>query len=132
MRGRKKTYGVEGSPNDENFSDRWSGYIGSTLVPLLLSSGNRVPVLDAVVHAGRYLLGVWLSLIPIEFLRVEAKDVNIDLVRKDEDLRDYRVTLVRKIEQPTGCEIIPTVEAGLEVVPRGTTPSRASTSEHRN
>lgn len=36
-----------------------AGYIESALVPLLLSSGNRVRVLDTLGHGGRSLLGVW-------------------------------------------------------------------------
>lgn len=36
-----------------------AGYIGSTLVPLLLSDGHRVRVLDALLHGGESLLGVW-------------------------------------------------------------------------
>jgi nucleoside-diphosphate-sugar epimerase len=36
-----------------------AGYIGSTLVRLLLSSGHRVRVLDKLEHGGQPLLGVW-------------------------------------------------------------------------
>ena len=36
-----------------------AGYIGSTLVPLLLSEGHRVRVLDSLLHGGEPLLGVW-------------------------------------------------------------------------
>jgi nucleoside-diphosphate-sugar epimerase len=36
-----------------------AGYIGSTLVPLLLSDGHRVRVLDTLLHGGEPLLGVW-------------------------------------------------------------------------
>lgn len=36
-----------------------AGYIGSTLVSLLLDSGHRVRVLDNLMHGGRALLGVW-------------------------------------------------------------------------
>ncbi len=36
-----------------------AGYIGSTLVPLLLADGHRVRVLDALLHGGESLLGVW-------------------------------------------------------------------------
>jgi nucleoside-diphosphate-sugar epimerase len=35
------------------------GYIGSTLVPLLLADGHRVRVLDTLLHGGNSLLGVW-------------------------------------------------------------------------
>src|SRR3984893_13964222 len=36
-----------------------AGYIGSTLVPQLLSAGHRVRVLDVLTHGGNSLLGVW-------------------------------------------------------------------------
>jgi nucleoside-diphosphate-sugar epimerase len=36
-----------------------AGYIGSTLVPLLLAEGHRVRVLDRLLHGGESLLGVW-------------------------------------------------------------------------
>jgi nucleoside-diphosphate-sugar epimerase len=36
-----------------------AGYIGSTLVPLLLADGHQVRVLDVLLHGGDSLLGVW-------------------------------------------------------------------------
>jgi nucleoside-diphosphate-sugar epimerase len=36
-----------------------AGYVGSTLVPLLLADGHRVRVLDTLLHGGESLLGVW-------------------------------------------------------------------------
>ena len=36
-----------------------AGYIGSTLVPILLSSGHHVRVLDNLSYGGKALLGVW-------------------------------------------------------------------------
>jgi nucleoside-diphosphate-sugar epimerase len=36
-----------------------AGYVGSTLVPILLADGHRVRVLDALLHGGESLLGVW-------------------------------------------------------------------------
>ena len=36
-----------------------AGYVGSTLVPLLLADGHRVRVLDSLIHGGESLLGVW-------------------------------------------------------------------------
>jgi len=39
-----------------------AGYIGSTLVPILLSSGHQVRVLDNLTHGGKSLLGVWPDL----------------------------------------------------------------------
>jgi nucleoside-diphosphate-sugar epimerase len=36
-----------------------AGYIGSTLVPVLLNDGHQVRVLDSLMHGGESLLGVW-------------------------------------------------------------------------
>ena len=36
-----------------------AGYVGSTLVPLLLEQGHRVRVLDVLLHGGTSLLSVW-------------------------------------------------------------------------
>jgi nucleoside-diphosphate-sugar epimerase len=36
-----------------------AGYVGSTVVPLLLAEGHRVRVLDTLLHGGESLLGVW-------------------------------------------------------------------------
>ena len=36
-----------------------AGYVGSTLVPLLLDAGHRVRVLDNLTYGGTSLLGVW-------------------------------------------------------------------------
>lgn len=36
-----------------------AGYVGSTLVPLLLAEGHHVTVLDSLLHGGEPLLGVW-------------------------------------------------------------------------
>jgi nucleoside-diphosphate-sugar epimerase len=36
-----------------------AGYVGSTLVPMLLADGQRVRVLDSLLHGGQSLLGVW-------------------------------------------------------------------------
>ena len=50
-----------------------AGYIGSTLVPLLLAEGNRVRVLDRLLHGGESLLGVW-SHPGFEFVRGDIRD----------------------------------------------------------
>jgi UDP-glucose 4-epimerase len=104
------------------------GYIESTLVPLLLSSGNRVRVLDTLEHGGRSLLGVW-SHREFEFLRGDAKEAKIDPVRKDEDLRDHRVSFAKTTNQ-LGCEIIWTVKA-VQLVQDNAIQDFDS-SEHRN
>jgi nucleoside-diphosphate-sugar epimerase len=65
-----------------------AGYIGSTLVPLLLSSGNPVRVLDTLEHGGRSLLGVW-SDPKFEFIRGDVRDP--DVVR--EALRDVEAVV---------------------------------------
>jgi nucleoside-diphosphate-sugar epimerase len=51
-----------------------AGYIGSTLVPLLLADGHRVRVLDSLVHGGEPLLGVW-SHPAFEFIRGDISDL---------------------------------------------------------
>jgi len=50
-----------------------AGYIGSTLVPLLLSEGHKVRVLDNLLHGGESLLGVW-SHPGFEFIRGDICD----------------------------------------------------------
>lgn len=50
-----------------------AGYIGSTLVPLLLSEGHRVRVLDSLIHGGESLLGVW-SHPSFEFVHCDVRD----------------------------------------------------------
>ena len=50
-----------------------AGYVGSTLVPLLLADGHRVRVLDTLLHGGEPLLGVW-SHPNFEFVRGDVCD----------------------------------------------------------
>ena len=50
-----------------------AGYIGSTLVPLLLADGHRVRVLDSLLHGGESLLGVW-SHPSFEFIRGDMRE----------------------------------------------------------
>ena len=50
-----------------------AGYIGSSLVPLLLADGHRVRVLDSLLHGGDSLLGVW-SHPCFEFIRGDVSD----------------------------------------------------------
>lgn len=52
-----------------------AGYLGSTLIPLLLSQGHSVVALDGLIHgaAGRPLLGVWAN--PrFRFVRADIRD----------------------------------------------------------
>lgn len=55
-----------------------AGYVGSTLVPLLLASGHRVRVLDLLVHGGggRSLLGVWTNP-AFELRRGDVRDADV-------------------------------------------------------
>jgi nucleoside-diphosphate-sugar epimerase len=50
-----------------------AGYIGSTLVPLLLAEGNKVRVLDTLLHGGESMLGVW-SHPAFEFVHADIRD----------------------------------------------------------
>jgi nucleoside-diphosphate-sugar epimerase len=50
-----------------------AGYVGSTLVPLLLADGHQVRVLDRLAHGGESLLGVW-SHPGFEFVRGDICD----------------------------------------------------------
>lgn len=50
-----------------------AGYIGSTLVPLLLASGVRVRVVDSLLHGGTSLLAVW-SNPAFEFVQADIRD----------------------------------------------------------
>jgi len=50
-----------------------AGYTGSTLVPLLLTEGYRVRVLDKLMYGGESLLGVW-SHPAFEFVRGDVQD----------------------------------------------------------
>lgn len=50
-----------------------AGYIGSTLVPLLLERGHAVRVVDSLVYGGEPLLGVW-SHPMFEFRRADIRD----------------------------------------------------------
>lgn len=50
-----------------------AGYVGSTLAPLLLSSGHKVRVLDRLAYGGESLLGVWAN--PnFEFVHGDVRD----------------------------------------------------------
>lgn len=53
-----------------------AGYVGSTLVPLLLQQGHVVRVLDNLVHGGQSLLGVW-SHPAFELVRGDIRDLTV-------------------------------------------------------
>lgn len=50
-----------------------AGYVGSTLVPMLLETGHRVRVLDSLQHGGASLLGVWANP-QFEFVKGDVRD----------------------------------------------------------
>ena len=50
-----------------------AGYVGSSLVPLLLADGHRVRVLDSLLHGGDSLLGVWSNPC-FEFMHGDVSD----------------------------------------------------------
>ena len=50
-----------------------AGYIGSTLVPMLLSNGYEVRALDNLTHGGKSLLGVWPHL-KFEFVEGDVRN----------------------------------------------------------
>ena len=50
-----------------------AGYVGSTLVPILLGAGHTVRVLDSLNHGGTSLLSVW-SDPAFEFRRGDIRD----------------------------------------------------------
>jgi nucleoside-diphosphate-sugar epimerase len=74
-----------------------AGYVGSTLAPLLLAEGHQVRVLDALLHGGEPLLGVWAH--PgFEFLRGDICDREV--VRKAVEGRDAVVHLAAIVGDP--------------------------------
>jgi nucleoside-diphosphate-sugar epimerase len=52
-----------------------AGYVGSTLVPLLLEKGHKVRVMDILTHGGRSMLGVW-SHPDFEFLHGDIRETS--------------------------------------------------------
>ncbi len=59
-----------------------AGYIGSTLVPLLLQQGHKVTVVDSLLYGGTSLLGVWshpdFELIPGDVCDDDVMARNLD------------------------------------------------------
>ena len=53
-----------------------AGYIGSTLVPLLLGQGHAVRVLDGLMYGGQSLLGMW-DHPEFEFLKGDIRDAAV-------------------------------------------------------
>lgn len=53
-----------------------AGYVGSTLVPILLAQGHQVRVFDSLLHGGESLLAPWAS--PgFEFVRGDVRDPDL-------------------------------------------------------
>jgi nucleoside-diphosphate-sugar epimerase len=52
-----------------------AGYVGSTLVPLLLGKGHNVRVLDSLLHGGDTLLGSWAHPC-FEFVNGDVRDAS--------------------------------------------------------
>jgi nucleoside-diphosphate-sugar epimerase len=74
-----------------------AGYIGSTLVSLLLGNGHRVRVVDALMHGGRALLGVWTHP-SFEFVHGDIRDH--ETVRKCLEDTDAVVHLAAIVGDP--------------------------------
>jgi nucleoside-diphosphate-sugar epimerase len=74
-----------------------AGYLGSTLVPLLLGAGHTVRVLDSLRYGGRSLLGVW-SHPAFDFARGDVRDAA--LVRRAVDGMDAVVHLAAIVGDP--------------------------------
>jgi nucleoside-diphosphate-sugar epimerase len=53
-----------------------AGYVGSTLVPILLAKGNQVRVVDALLHGGEPLLGC-IGHPAFEFVRGDLTEANV-------------------------------------------------------
>jgi nucleoside-diphosphate-sugar epimerase len=53
-----------------------AGYVGSTLVPMLLAEGHSVHVLDSLLHGGESLLGVWAHP-AFQFTRGDIRDRSV-------------------------------------------------------
>ena len=77
-----------------------AGYVGSTLVPLLLASGHQVRALDNLAFGGEPLLGVW-SNPGFEFLRGDIRD---PATLRSAVLRDHEGDWCRSIEKASSYE----------------------------
>jgi nucleoside-diphosphate-sugar epimerase len=74
-----------------------AGYVGSTLVPMLLNRGNRVRVLDSLMHGGDPLLGSWAHPC-FEFVKGDVRDA--DAVRQALEGIDAVVHLAAIVGDP--------------------------------
>lgn len=80
-----------------------AGYVGSTLVPILLAEGHRVRVLDSLLHGGESLLGMWQDS-NFEFLPGDIRD--LDYVPKALAKMDAVVHLAAIVGDPA-CSRLP-------------------------
>jgi nucleoside-diphosphate-sugar epimerase len=74
-----------------------AGYVGSTLIPMLLAEGHRVRAIDALLHGGSSLLGVWANT-AFEFVRADIRDT--DAVGRALDGQDAVVHLAAIVGDP--------------------------------
>ena len=74
-----------------------AGYVGSTLVPMLLNRGNRVRVLDSLMHGGDPLLASWAHPC-FEFVNGDVRDAAV--VRDALDGMDAVVHLAAMVGDP--------------------------------
>lgn len=95
-----------------------AGYLGSTLVPMLLDDGHTVRVLDCLRYGGRSLLGVW-SHPRFELLKGDIRDAS--LVRAALEDIDAVVHLAAIVGDPA-CARVPeeareiNLEASLQLL----------------
>jgi nucleoside-diphosphate-sugar epimerase len=87
-----------------------AGYVGSTLVPLLLARGHAVRALEApsgAVAGEAFEVGATEEYdqkqTPLELVRRHAPDAPVEIVAMAEDPRDYRACLA-KIRERLGLE----------------------------
>jgi nucleoside-diphosphate-sugar epimerase len=88
-----------------------AGYVGSSLVPLLLAAGHRVRVVDHLAHGGESLLGVWCHS-EFEFFRGDIRDRT--LLRSTVSGQDAVVHLAAVVGDPA-CSRQPDVARAINL-----------------